>query len=381
MSRPPPHLLLPALLVVLAAAAFLASGALRPFAAGGDPGEQITVERTELDGNGMALLVRAGGSEPVEIAQVQVDGAYWTFTLEPPGPLPGLGSAWLRLPYPWVHGEVHHVVMLSPDGAAFEHTVDAVPAVPERHDPLALLAVGLLVGMAPLALGMLFRPRPGTPAPAAYQFGLALVMGLLVFLLARTVTTAVALAGEAAPGLQTATLIWPVGALTALGLLAFGRRRHRVPEPRVAAGLRVALHHLGAGLAIGAAFAAGHAGLGSFLVLGFTLCGVLAGMELGARLAVDGRLRPGTLAATAGLAGLPAIVGIGLGGLAAPPHWAALGLAVGAGILVHAIVAAALLALRRARTAGGTWLTGPTVAGVALGMALTYGTAAFLAVV
>jgi ZIP family zinc transporter len=156
-----------------------------------------------------------------------------------------------------------------------------------------------------------------------------------------------------------------------------------VPEPRLAAaaGLRTALHNLGAGLAIGAAFAAGHAGLGSYLVLGFTLCGVLTGMELGALLAVDDRLRPRALAAAAGLAGLPAIVGIGLGGLAAPPHWAALALAVGAGVLVHAIVAAALLALRRARTADGTWLTGPTVAGVALGMVATYGTAAFLAAV
>ena len=383
MSRPFPRVLLPGLLIALAVAAFLASGALRPFAAGSGPGKQLTVEQTELDGDGMALLVRAGGSEPVEIAQVQVDGAYWTFTLDPPGRLPSLGSAWLRLPYPWVHGEVHHVVMLSPAGAAFEHTVDAALSVPDRHDPLALLAVGLLVGVAPLALGMLFRPGPEVPGHAARQFGLALVTGLLVFLLARTVTGAVELAGQAAPGLQTGTMIWPVGALTALGLLAFGRRRHRVPEPRLAAaaGLRTALHNLGAGLAIGAAFAAGHAGLGSYLVLGFTLCGVLTGMELGALLAVDDRLRPRALAAAAGLAGLPAIVGIGLGGLAAPPHWAALALAVGAGVLVHAIVAAALLALRRTRTADGTWLTGPTVAGVALGMVATYGTAAFLAAV
>ena len=33
------------------------------------------------------VLVRAGGSEPMTIAQVQVDDAYWQFTQDPPGPL------------------------------------------------------------------------------------------------------------------------------------------------------------------------------------------------------------------------------------------------------------------------------------------------------
>ena len=47
---------------------------------GAPPVENLTVERTILDQNGIRLLVRAGGSEPMTIAQVQVDAAYWQFT-------------------------------------------------------------------------------------------------------------------------------------------------------------------------------------------------------------------------------------------------------------------------------------------------------------
>ena len=41
---------------------------LRGFGSGAPPVEAITFERTVLDGEGIALLVRAGGSEPMVIA-------------------------------------------------------------------------------------------------------------------------------------------------------------------------------------------------------------------------------------------------------------------------------------------------------------------------
>ena len=65
MSRPLAWALLPLALIVLIGAAFLASDPLRPFSAGVPPVEELTVERTVLDGDGIALLVRAGGSEPM----------------------------------------------------------------------------------------------------------------------------------------------------------------------------------------------------------------------------------------------------------------------------------------------------------------------------
>ena len=75
MSRPLLWTLLPSALIVLIGAAFLTVDPLRPFTAGTPPVEELTVERAELDGDGIALRVRAGGSEPIRIAQVQVDSA------------------------------------------------------------------------------------------------------------------------------------------------------------------------------------------------------------------------------------------------------------------------------------------------------------------
>jgi len=70
-------LLLP--LVVLAAAVLwlLQSDPLRGFNNGAPPVENLSVERTVLDQDGLRMLVRAGGSEPMTIAQIQVDAAYW----------------------------------------------------------------------------------------------------------------------------------------------------------------------------------------------------------------------------------------------------------------------------------------------------------------
>jgi zinc transporter, ZIP family len=124
MSRPLVWVLLPVVLLVAIGAAFLLADPLRPFLLSALSGEELTVERAVLDGDGIALRVHAGDSEPIQIAQVQVDGAYWNFTQDPPGPLPYLASAWLRLPYPWVYGEVHHVAVLTSTGAAFEYPID-----------------------------------------------------------------------------------------------------------------------------------------------------------------------------------------------------------------------------------------------------------------
>ncbi|MEP4732578.1 MAG: metal transporter, partial [Parvibaculum sp.] len=68
-------------LLVLAAAIWwlIATNPIARFDNGAPPVEALTVERTILDQNGLRLLVRAGGSEPMTIAQMQVDAAYWEF--------------------------------------------------------------------------------------------------------------------------------------------------------------------------------------------------------------------------------------------------------------------------------------------------------------
>ena len=59
-----------AALLLLIAAFFAYEPLRKPFGGTPPPVEALTVERTVLDENGIALKVRADGSEPVTIAQV-----------------------------------------------------------------------------------------------------------------------------------------------------------------------------------------------------------------------------------------------------------------------------------------------------------------------
>ena len=78
-------------------------------------------KRARLTPGLISLTVRADGSEPVSIAQVQVDGAYRQFTQDPAGPIGRLGVARIDIPYPWVDGEAHHIALLTGTGAVFDH--------------------------------------------------------------------------------------------------------------------------------------------------------------------------------------------------------------------------------------------------------------------
>lgn len=377
MTRAVAWTLLPLLLIVAVAAAFLSADPLQSFSSGAPPVEQLTVERTTLDANGISLLVRAGGSAPVEIAQVQADNAYWTFTQDPPGPIDRLSTVWLRIPYPWVVGETHHLTLVTRTGITFDHTIEVAVATPQPS--AAMLRnfglVGLFVGVVPIALGMLFYPALKAGGARGFTFALALTIGLLAFLLVDTIGEAVELAGQAAPELHASVLVWLVAGLAFAILMVVGRRKgHPLSGVALAASiaLGIGLHNLGEGLAIGSAFATGAAALGSFLVLGFTLHNITEGIGIVAPL-LDRRPGWPVFVGLVALAGLPAVVGIWFGSYAYSPHWAALALAVGAGAILQVIVEVGLLIMRQGMESGRA--SGTAVAGIAAGIAVMYGTA------
>ena len=78
-------LLLPVGLLLAAIVWIAAADPLQGFGNGAPPVEALTYERTILDDTGIHLLVRAGGSDAMSIAQVQVDDAYWNFIQDPSG--------------------------------------------------------------------------------------------------------------------------------------------------------------------------------------------------------------------------------------------------------------------------------------------------------
>jgi zinc transporter ZupT len=367
-----------AALLLLVAVFFAYEPLRKPFGGAPPPVEVLTVERTVLDENGIALKVRADGTEPMSVAQVQVDGAYWQFAQEPPGTLPRLASAWIRIPYPWVEGETHKILLVTRTGLTFEHEIEVAWPTPKvgMTEIGRLTLGGLFVGVLPVALGMLFYPALRSGGALTFRFALALTIGLLAFLLVDMLEEALEMAERAAPGLNSALLVWMVAGLSCLllfGLARLGGAPLAGVRLATSIALAIGLHNLGEGLAIGSAFASGAAALGGYLLLGFTLHNVTEGIGIVAPL-LD--RRPGLLllAALACLAGLPAVLGMWLGAFAFSSHWAAIALAVGAGAILQVMIEVGLL-LRRDLT-GNIGSGYPiTFAGLAAGVAIMYVTA------
>lgn len=378
-SRPILWVLLPLLLIVAVAVAFMASDPLASFTGSAPPVEELTIERTTLNENGIGMRVRAGGSEPMRIVQVQVDGAYWNFRQDPGGPLDRMGTAWLQIPYPWVNGEAHRLTLVTNTGALFEHSIDVAVATPrvtaERLNLYAL--IGLFVGVVPIALGMLFYPALRAGGPAVFEFALALTIGLLAFLLVDTLTEGLEFADEAAPQFHGPTLVWLPAALAFALLMAIGRRKGKTLNGVALAtsiALGIGLHNLGEGLAIGAAFATGAGALGSFLVIGFTLHNITEGIGIAAPMLGE-RPRLKVFIGLIALAGLPAVLGIWIGSFAFSAHWAAVALGVGAGAILQVILEVSAYLGRRAREQGRAWASGTVLAGGTLGILVMYATA------
>jgi zinc transporter ZupT len=379
MTRSWPAALVPLALLALLVGGFLTLRPLDRLTEGTPAIETLVVERVALGPEGIAVWVRAGGSAPLSIAQVQVDGAYWEFEQTPPGPLSRLESARIELPYPWVEGETHHLVFLTATGISFDHTIEVALPTPQLSaaDLLAYGVVGLFVGVVPVVLGMMFYPVMRGSARRALEFVLALTIGLLVFLLVDTLEEGLEIAAGAASALQATTVVW-LGALTTfLALMVVGRRGGRAPEGVALAtfiALGIGLHNLGEGLAIGASFATGAAALASFLVVGFTLHNLTEGVGIAAPL-LEVRPKLRVFAALAALAGLPAVLGTWVGAYAFAPHWAALCFGIAAGAILQVVVEVGAFLNRTARRADGTPLSGTAFAGFVAGLAVMYLTA------
>ena len=356
---------------------------LRGFNNGAPAVEALTVERTILDETGIGLLVRAGGSDPMVIAQVAVDDAFWTFTQDPPGPIARGDTVWVQIPYPWVLGEAHFVNMLSDTGTAFEHEIAvAVPTPKATGGQLRLQAlVGAIVGLLPVALGLMFYPAMRGVGRGGMNFLLALTVGLLAFLLIDMTSEALELAASAAALFQGSAMVWLAGLASFLLLMAIGRWRG-TPEGLALAfyiALGIGLHNFGEGLAIGGAFAAGSAGLGTFLVLGFALHNVTEGIGIAAPML---RVRPPlwTFAALTLLAGGPAVLGMWAGSLAYAPQWSALALAVGAGAILQVMVEVTAYLMRQNSDRQSVLFSPAVLGGFLAGLAFMYATAALIKV-
>jgi zinc transporter, ZIP family len=364
--------------------------ALKP--QGAPPVERLTIPRVVLTSGGIVATVLNDGPDPVTIAQVQIDDAYWQFTAEPGPKLTHLRRATLRIPYPWVQGEAHHVRVVTSSGTTFDHQIQVAVETPRpgvRYLGLFAL-IGLYVGVIPVAIGLLWFPLMKKLGKWGLDFALALTVGLLFFLMVDATAEGLEAAAVLPHSYQGPVLFAFAVVAAYLALAAFGRwlgqRRESSRRESANAGwilalliaVGIGLHNFGEGLAIAAAFTLGEAALGSLLIIGFTLHNTTEGLAMVAPLArsktgEQGQVPMGALVRLGLIGGAPTILGAWLGGFIYSPVWALLCLALGVGAIAQVVVQ--ILKQMAGEEPVVSYMTrGPMLAGLFTGFIVMYAT-------
>lgn len=373
--------LLPLVLLAVLTVVFLRFGPMGIFRAAFPPIEELTIERIRLpEGDSMVVHVTNGGPEPVTIAQVMVDEAYWPFTIQPGHTISRLRKATVHLNYPWVEGEPHEVVLVTSTGLTFAATIEVATRSPEPNSRYlaTFTLLGLYVGVIPVFLGLLWFPFLRRIHRKWIHFFLSLTVGLLVFLGVDALHEAIEM-HEMVPEAFNGMGLIIVGVLGAIfGLIAVGRwlkgsggeGGSRLWVAYMVA-LGIGLHNLGEGLAIGAAYSVGAISLGAFLVIGFAIHNTTEGLGIIAPVAQE---RPSLwhLVALGALAGVPTIAGAWIGGFTYDPALSVFFLALGAGAIFQVVWELGKL-IRRESEAG--WTAPLNAVGLIAGLVIMYSTA------
>ncbi len=376
--------LLPLLLLAAFLAIFVRVGPVGVFRAAFPPVEELTFERVAFPSPGLvrAYLVN-GGPEPVTVAQVMVDEAYWQHTLTPSREIGRLDRAVVDIPYPWVDGDPLEISIVSSTGVTFTHEVAVATQSPEvsRRYVMTFALLGVYVGVIPVFLGLLWLPFLTGISRRWVDFFLSFTVGLLFFLGVDALEGALELTDQVASAFQGMGLVVLGVAgtpllINAISRLAIGQKATGPLGISLLIAVGIGLHNLGEGLAVGSAYAVGEVALGTSLVFGFLLHNTTEGLGIVAPLA---RSRPAliTLAGLGLVAGLPTILGAWIGGFSYSPTASVLFLAIGAGAIIQVIwvIVRSLMADSR------FGLTGPlNAAGLVAGLILMYVTGLFVAV-
>lgn len=374
-------------LVLLAAlvALFINTNPIQVATADLPPIEDLSIQRITLPDFGVIELeVTNAGPDPVEIAQVLVDEAYWQFEIEPGNTLQRLESATVTLNYPWVETEPHEVVLVTSSGTTFAGEIELAVETPTTgtNQLLSYALVGVYVGIIPVGLGLLWLPAMRQLSRKGMGFILSLTVGLLVFLLIDTLLDAFEVAELLPEVYQGIPLSLFVAALTWFAIMAIGSRQsvanRETPQGRRFVALLIAIgigfHNLGEGLVVGAAFALGEAALGSFLVIGFILHNITEGVGIAAPVTKD-KIPTSWFLWMLLIAGGPAIAGTLIGGFAFSPLLAVIFLGIGVGAIWQVIVEVGMLLQRQAERDNDNFINWTNTAGLAFGITIMYLTA------
>ncbi len=375
--------LVPIVLLVVVAAAFVSSGSSLTGLVGANPppADELDVRRVEFQPGEIRIHVRNPQPEDITIASVTVDDAIVPFAVDGPTTLGRLRSATIEVPFDWVEDDPYTVGVTSSTGI---QTVEEVPAAVETpgasgSSVAGYALIGLLVGVVPVALGMLWLPALRQADARWLAAFMALTAGLLTFLAFDALAEALELQAALPSALGGTGLVVLGVAASYLGL-SWVAQRLSARRPDVAGGgplagvalatmvaVGIGLHNLGEGLAIGSSFALGELALGSFLIVGFMVHNVTEGLGIAAPLAEGRRVGLGRLAALALIAGAPAILGAWIGGFITNEVLAVLFFSIAVGAALQVVVEVGRYVARRAPGGlGSGWVVGGFLAGIAI---------------
>ncbi len=320
--------LVPILLLVAAVSLFASAGGPLVALVGSSPPptDELDIRRVELRRGEIRIRVTNPQRDAITIGSVSVDDAIVPFTVEGPTTLGRLRSSTIVVPYDWVEGDPLVVGVTSSTGIQVQREITAAVETPRATaaSVLGYALIGFLVGVVPVALGLLWLPALRGADRRWLSAFMALTAGLLAFLAVDALAEALDLQASL-PGPLGGTGLVLLGVAGSYLLLSFvserlGRREGRAGRMLSGTALAtlvaigIGLHNLGEGLAIGSSFALGELALGTFLVVGFMVHNVTEGLGIAAPIADRGQAGLGGLSALALVAGAPTIAGAWIGG-------------------------------------------------------------------
>ncbi|MBA2475983.1 MAG: metal transporter [Actinobacteria bacterium] len=374
--------LLPIVLLVGAVSLFAATGSSLTNLIGSSPpqADAFDIRRVEFSPGEIRIRVTNPQTADLTIASVTVDDAVLPFSLDGPATLGRLRSSTITVPFDWVRDDPIAVGVTSSTGIETVHEVPAAVETP-RASPASFLGygiIGLLVGVVPVGLGLLWLPSLRRARAHWLAAFMALTAGLLSFLALDALSEALALQAALPSALGGTGLVLLGVAVSYLTLTAISHRFGGVTggPAGVPSGVALAtlvavgigLHNFGEGLAVGSSFALGELALGSFLVIGFMVHNVTEGLGIAAPIAEGERtasLR--RLVVLAAVAGGPAVPGAWLGGFVTSDVLGVVFFAAAAGAALEVVFEVGRYVARKAP--GGLtspWVLGGFFAGVAV---------------
>ena len=289
--------------------------------------DEFDIRRVEFRPGEIRIRVTNPQRDDLTIAAVTVDDAILPFLLDGPQTLGRLRSSEIVVRYDWVEHEPISVGVTSSTGI---QTVEEIPAAVETPTASArsffgYAVIGFLVGIVPIALGLLWLPSLRRASPEWLAAFMALTAGLLTFLAVEALSEAFELQAKLPSALGGAGLVLLGVASSYLILTAISSRLGRGGGGSGGAGIAglalatlvaigIGVHNLGEGLAIGSSFALGELALGTFFVVGFMIHNITEGLGIAAPLSEGKAVSRGRLVVLTLVAGAPAILGAWLGG-------------------------------------------------------------------